>query len=231
MTGLLLNSLREASSSNSTVSQHKKLDNSGYSFHGRSYGVGASVGLVGVSSLVSQDSNHSAQQTTTRFTFEENGYISQPRCIINQTADLRFVDLGVINGTFSDQPYAYAGTVNAFRGTGNLPTGPWLGFTTTGIVTSGSTFSLAATANDTHYFYGLVGGEFYAILDKIQCSVTFEPATFKVDVDVLAKNITVSLVTDRGTTDGAVDIDPSRAMSTKPSTRLIFSPRSYQQCT
>lgn len=45
-TGLLVNSIREASSTNTSLPRLNKLDNSGYKFSGRSYGVASTVGLV-----------------------------------------------------------------------------------------------------------------------------------------------------------------------------------------
>jgi hypothetical protein len=54
----------------------------------------------------------------------------------------------------------FTGSVMALQAVGSLPTGEWTGFTTMGIVDNSTAFALAARANDTHYIYGLVGGNY-----------------------------------------------------------------------
>lgn len=196
MSGLLLNALREASNRNSPVSSHKKLDNSGFSFYGRSYGVASGVGLVDSPSL-----------TATNYSYSEPGYMSKVQCIYNQTSNLTFANLGLFQGTYRNSPFT--GSVRALQAVGSLPTGEWTGFTTMGIVDNSTAFAIAAQANDTHYSYGLMGGNFYTLLDKVQCEVTFSPMLFSVSVDVTAQNITV---TPTSPADTSVDIDPSRGL-------------------
>jgi len=114
MSGLLLNSLSEASSSNFSVPQHKKLDNSGFSFYGRSYGVGSGVGLVDSPTLVTSQ-NASNKPSVTYYEYAEIGYISGVRCIYNESSNLSFADLQWIQGQDSHK------VVTVLQAVGSLP--------------------------------------------------------------------------------------------------------------
>ena len=58
---------------------HAKLDRSGYSFIGRSYGTGGSVGFVNMSDILSPLS----------YSFTETGFHAQVQCTVNKTAAFR----------------------------------------------------------------------------------------------------------------------------------------------
>jgi hypothetical protein len=58
---------------------HAKLDNSRYSYRGRSYGVGASVGLLHLD-------GHS-DQSVRNYTFDETGYTAEVTCTQNTTSE------------------------------------------------------------------------------------------------------------------------------------------------
>jgi hypothetical protein len=200
---LFLTALREDSNSSSS---QKKLDNSGFSFYGRSYGVASGVGLVGPPTLNSTQAIDSTP-IVTNYSYSEPGYVSNVQCIYNQSSNLSFANLELFQGTYDDSPFT--GSVMALQAVGSLPTGEWTGFTTMGIVDNSTAFALAARANDTHYIYGLVGGNYYTLLNNIQCEVTFSPMLFDVRVDNVAQNITVTPISLANT---SVDIDPSRGL-------------------
>jgi hypothetical protein len=62
---------------------HAKLDRAGYSFIGRSYGTGGSVGFVNISQV----------QTPLFHSFEETGLQAEVECIVNKTAEFRLEEL------------------------------------------------------------------------------------------------------------------------------------------
>ncbi|KAH7011960.1 hypothetical protein EDB80DRAFT_407876 [Ilyonectria destructans] len=51
-TGLLLNSVEQAPSRDTSIPRYRKLDNIGFTYHGRSYGVASTVGLVALNERV-----------------------------------------------------------------------------------------------------------------------------------------------------------------------------------
>jgi hypothetical protein len=199
MSGLLLNSLSEASSSNSSIPQHKKLDNSGFSFYGRSYGVGSGVGLVDSPTLVTPQNSNSTPSVT-YYEYAEIGYISGVHCIYNKSSNLSFADLQWIQGEDKNK------AVTVLQAVGSLPTGEWTGFTTMSYYGNGTAVALAAQANDTEYLYGFIGGYHYHYLNHAQCEVTFTPTLFNIGVDVVAQNITV---TPAASGDININLDPS----------------------
>jgi hypothetical protein len=158
MPGLLLNALREASSRNSSVPSHKKLDNSGFSFYGRSYGVASGVGLIESPGLTATKDAGSTL-IVANYSYSERGYFSKVQCMYNQTSNVSFASLGGFEGMYPNNPWK--APVMVLQAVGSLPTGEWTGFTTMGIVDNSTAFALAAQANDTHYMYGLFGGKFY----------------------------------------------------------------------
>jgi hypothetical protein len=154
----------------------------------------------------SKDGSESGSTSiVTAYTYSEPGYFSGVQCIYNHSSNLNFTNLALIQGTDGNSPFT--GSVMALQAVGSLPTGEWTGFTTMSIVDNETAFALAAQANDTHYMYGLIGGRFYTILDHIQCSVSFTPQLFNVNVDVLSQNIAVI-----PTPYASIDIDPSRGL-------------------
>jgi hypothetical protein len=203
MSGVLLNSLSEASSSNSSVPQHKKLDNSGFSFYGRSYGVGSGVGLVDSPALITPQ-NSNSRPAVNYYEYAEIGYTSRVHCIYNESSNLSFTDLQWIQG--QDKNYTFKGGVTVLQAVGSLPTGEWTGFTTMSYYGNGTAVALAAQANDTQYFYGFIGGYHYNYLNHAQCGVTFTPALFNIWVDMIAQNITVTPAASR---DININLDPS----------------------
>lgn len=75
MLGSLLSSVNSASPVDGGMRNHVKLDNTGYSYHGRSYGVGASAGLLDESVLKTP--------RATNYSYNEVGLEAAVSCIYN----------------------------------------------------------------------------------------------------------------------------------------------------
>lgn len=82
--GLLLTQAAAASSRNGTTQTHAKIDNTGYAYFGRSFGVGAAVGLF---------NEVGAAQS---YWFHEFGYMSTVKCLTNATSDLALNQVGMV---------------------------------------------------------------------------------------------------------------------------------------
>jgi hypothetical protein len=79
--GFFTNDGSTASSIQGGLANMKKADNTNYTYHGRSYGVGASVGIL--------DSHLFDHRQTVRYTFFESGYQTLWTCRYNQTSKSR----------------------------------------------------------------------------------------------------------------------------------------------
>ncbi|KAF5970894.1 hypothetical protein FCOIX_10117 [Fusarium coicis] len=195
-TGLLANSVSQASSRNFSTPAYQKLDGTGYSYHGRSYGVGSAVGLLQPTYLGDPDA------IIRRYSFVEFGYYSNVSCHYNRSSQLSFSKSNRVStpgGIYGPQGYWVGGS---------LPNGPWEGFPTWGVLYEGFTTSIAAVNNQSRYMYGFLAGDAYSMLNQTQCEVWFTPSRFNVSVDVDAKNISVTL-----SQLDVSDIDPSRALA------------------
>ncbi|KPM44594.1 hypothetical protein AK830_g1969 [Neonectria ditissima] len=83
--GLLLNSVEQASARDSSTPHYRKLDNTGFTYHGRSYGVASAVGLV-----ESKRTDNTKQATLLNYTFLEDGYLSNVSCQYNRPSLIAF---------------------------------------------------------------------------------------------------------------------------------------------
>lgn len=81
--GSLRDNAAAATAPNTCTQTHRKLDNTGYTFHGRSYGIGVSVGLV------EAPQNGNLQKST----FLESGHMSNITCLYNHTMDFHVEQL------------------------------------------------------------------------------------------------------------------------------------------
>jgi hypothetical protein len=195
-TGLLANSVSQASSRNLSTPVYQKLDGTGYFYHGRSYGVGSAIGLL--QPTYSGDQNAIIR----RYSFVEDGYYANVSCHYNRSSQLSFAKsdrVSTPDGIYGPQGYWVHGS---------LPNGEWAGFPTWGVLYEGFTASIAAVNNQSRYMYGFLAGDAYSMLNQTQCEVWFTPSRFNVSVDMDAKNISVTLSQHK-----ALDIDPSRALA------------------
>ncbi|KAH8589530.1 hypothetical protein B0O99DRAFT_472061, partial [Bisporella sp. PMI_857] len=202
-TGLLLNSISQASSRDSSKQpQIDKLDNTGYIYNGRSYGVASTIGLVrSVPGVQSQDKIAS-------LSYQEYGYRTVVDCIYNDTSALKLHE--VKNVPIPESRI----TPTVVWANGSLPNGKWSGFPSWASFRSESVVALAANYTQ-RYMYGFIGGFYYANtaygppLNNIQCEATFHPESFEVYVNTTTKSISV---TPLGESVPQKDIDSSRRL-------------------
>lgn len=193
----LLGSILAGATSASPTDQepriHAKMDRSRYSFIGRSYGVGASVGLT--------DTHISSEKLALSYTFNEIGYKADVQCIYNKTSDFR------VSNKSADNP--------DFRAQGSLPDSDnggeystYVGYEMSTIVAIGVAHfpnDMGPIARERKYL-AFAAGDDYSFLNLVQCEVNFIPTKFNVTVNVKGQNITVVATDETNVTD----IDPSR---------------------
>ncbi|KAF8850600.1 hypothetical protein BDZ45DRAFT_602594 [Acephala macrosclerotiorum] len=207
--GLLLNSITQVSNNKSSKPQITKLDNTGFTYNGRSYGVASTTGLVDPTypSKSLSISNASIQQ----FSYFESGYASIVTCDYNRTGDFRFYPMA--SWGQGHYPWNPVG----FIANGSLPNGKWAGFPTWGVNDNSTLVAIGAVASQTRYMYGVAAGSDYALLNKVECEVAFTPSLFRVYVDMPTKIITVTPATADEvqiyTVGAGLDIDSSRALA------------------
>jgi hypothetical protein len=190
----LLGSLLAKAASASTIDgrpvQHGKMDNSRYTYVGRSYGMGSSAGLV----IDHLDEDSHARS----YSYMEDGYKTNVDCIYNETSAF---EIG------PEDRWVFAAQ-------GELPdsdNGPeysnYLGHDGENIVAIGVAHFKDENAEELplRRFLAFATGENYDFLHQVQCELNFNPARFVVTVNVDGRNITVAS-TDAETED----INPGR---------------------
>lgn len=176
--GFLLNDGASASTQNTTITPlYKKNDNSNFTYYGRSYGVGASVGLVDKHIQTRYPGLNS-------FSFNETGSFADVECIVNRSTEFH-LDL-TLNSENVQFPNIYEAN--------GCP--PWFGpgkdcggFSEIGM---GGDDSIVAVAwweqfpNITEYVgtLAIASGANYTSLNNTQCNVTVVPKRYTVNVDV-----------------------------------------------
>jgi hypothetical protein len=163
--GSMLDEASLATAPNSSVQMHRKLDNSGFTFYGRSYGIGASVGLA---TLWDSD----VQQ----YTFYKDGYISDISCWYNRTMDFYVALLQPSNNAHVPSLYKACGKISdgSFECVGSFS-----GFGDSEIV------AMLGNPHNGHNQWGITTGTSaakYAALNQTSCEVVFHPMTFMVSV-------------------------------------------------
>ncbi|KAL2687844.1 hypothetical protein Neosp_005413 [[Neocosmospora] mangrovei] len=191
--GSLLAGAAAASPIHNTSRMHEKLDSTGYTYVGRSYGVGSSVGLGKV--------NFKEGRDLLGWKYQEVGYAAKVHCIYNTSADFILYPptqdiVWTAQGEMPDSDDGYETSRYVGFGDGN------------NIVAIGVAHfkDSNATVAPPRRYISFAGGLWYKFLDQAQCEVDFEPTRFNVTVNDLGKNITVQPTND---TD-VPDIDPSR---------------------
>lgn len=187
----LVASASTATTVDGSIRNHNKLDNSGYAYHGRSYGVGAPVGLV-------DDILHRENPRATNYTYEETGLAADVACIYNRTSQFTIHELGsvlhALKGPLPDSNLS-APEYSVYIGRGDR--------TIVGIGVSSQPTTFTARR-----YLAIAAGDYYAPLNATQCTVTYIPARFNVSVDIPSRNITVAKL------DGpAASIDPTHRIA------------------
>lgn len=173
---------------------HGKLDYTQYSYVGRSYGIGSSVGLV-------DDAITAGYPLALSYTFTEDGYLPIANCIRNESAAYRLTPQ-----TLGNQFVAWGWLPNSGP---NIESSTYLGTSSRDdvIVAMGVAKGDATQGVDrSRNFVGFVAGANYSNVDKVQCEFQFRPTRFTVEVGLLDRNITVTPET--GVVD-VEDIDPT----------------------
>lgn len=174
--GTMLDVAADASSRINGTNSHAKMDKTGYTYTHRSYGVGASAGLVEVVLLNSTES----------YVYHELGFLAQTTCIYNSTSNF-YLGPNILEG---------AGfLVEIFEAQGSLPYGnDDVNFATAGFGASGVVALITATVDLRHVLAmttGATGSDWYAPLNNVQCEISFTPTKFSVNVDTTSRTISV----------------------------------------
>ncbi len=186
--GLILSNAAAAISTNETIAKHSKNDLTQYFYKGRSYGVGASPGLVDPpgnnSSLIS-------------YHYSEIGYQASVACIKNTSS---------LWGWIIVENYTGAANPSLLFANGTFPDGANDNYAQMGFDLSDTIVSLSGHINTEEGFLAIAGGSQYSKLNYTQCTVEFIPTNFTIEVDVVQRLINVT-VNEAGT--DIIDMDPT----------------------
>jgi hypothetical protein len=191
--GSMLDGASLATAPNASFQTHRKLDNTGYTFHGRFYGAGGSVGLAALPSV------SGLQQ----YSFFEDGYLSNVTCWYNDTMDFH-VYLGQQTSSIID-PIKYP---DLYLGCGYISSGSYECIAFPGYGDK-EVVALLGNPYQGRNIWGIATGADavkYASLNGTSCEVVFNRKTFAVSVDLVEKLINVT-ATERVPDD----IDPTSA--------------------
>ncbi len=172
--GRILNLAASATSRDNTTQKHAKLDDTQFSYEGRSFGVGSSVGLV--DGLLNN-------LTTLSYNYTEIGYRAQVGCITNSTLDWALSEVK----TSQDGTYP-----NMYMASGTHANGAYDDYAACGFGSSGRIVALAGQAYKGQNLFGIAAGQDYGALNGTQCNVTYTPTNFSVSVNLTQKMITVT---------------------------------------
>ncbi|KAF2866906.1 hypothetical protein BDV95DRAFT_679617 [Massariosphaeria phaeospora] len=185
--GQLLSSAAAASSIGMRPLMHSKIDNTQFSYKGRSYGVGAPVGLT--------DLVMSSNKQAAGYNYQEEGYLCNVTCVYNTTSNFHL--------TPTEDAWIYGAE-------GMLPDsldGPeyssYIGFDGKAIVAMGVAYSERSPRR----YIAITAGEAYRTLNNTQCELVFTPTLFNVTVDLSNFNITVQPV------EMVTDFNPQRNLT------------------
>lgn len=174
LSGQLLGSAASASSTGTGPHLHRKLDNTQFSYRGRSYGIGAPIGLM--------DQGISSDMQTAGYWYQEQGYLANITCLYNTSSDF------VLSGPVNDWIYAASG---------HLPDSidgeeysNYIGHDMKSIVAIG----VSCSERSPRRYLAIAAGEAYSFLNNTQCEFDFTPTLFNVTVDIGNLNITVNPV-------------------------------------
>jgi len=192
MIGDLLSSASTANSIDGVSPRsHSKLDKTFFTYVGRSYGVGASVGLT--------DDHISSHPGTRGYRFFEDGYQPSISCIYNQSSTFRlqtqsqlwlFSAYGMLpDSTAGPEESTYIGHNNdsiVAIGVAHAASSPG----TPGFSESPSVPQISKR------YIAFAAGKTYDFLHQIQCTMEFLPKKFWVSVDLVGRNISILALSD-----------------------------------
>ena len=172
MLGSLLASAASATPVDGGIWQHPKLDNTRYTYNGRSYGVGASVGLA--------DSPITKNTLTLSYMYQENGLRADVACIYNTSTKFVIAD--------ESETYIYPVVGNLPDSGDSEEYSDYFGHSNDAIVAIGVTTNNAST----EHILGIAAGKSYATLNATQCTITFTPRIFNVSISLSDRSINVT---------------------------------------
>jgi hypothetical protein len=170
-TGMLLSNAAGATTFNGDQFQHAKFDNTKYTYNGRSYGVGAAVGLG--------DGIITSNTLATQYSYQEVGYSAQVTCIYNMSNALTMAPfetyLYTVTGYLPDSPPGVQ-EYNTYVGTDDKE-----------IVA----ISISSSDLSPRRYLAIVAGSSYNFLNSTQCAIDYTPMLFNVSVGIIARTISV----------------------------------------
>lgn len=192
--GSLLASASSATPIEPGLRQQRKIDNSRYTYMGRSYGMGSTAGLV--------DDNIEGNRHARLYAYQEDGYRADVDCIYNETSDFRLEE--------SKQHWVYTARGMLPDSDDTEEYSSYVGHDGTSVVAIGVGHFKNASDPELppRRYLAFATGESYAFLNKVQCSVDFHPTKFNVTVNIEGRNITVNPADILG----VGDIDPTRRL-------------------
>ena len=173
--GLLLNDAASATSVGPSYRIHRKLDNSGYSYARRSFGIAASVGLI--------DRTINSTELL-GYRFNETGYLADVKCIVNATSEW-----SISEAQYTPPSNTYP---NLYLASGTLANGNPEIYAACGLGSSDEIFALVGSTGHGRNSYAIAGGANYAAFDKVMCDVSFTPAIFSVNVNATDRLINMT---------------------------------------
>ena len=172
MLGSLLTSAASATTVDGGIRQHPKLDNTRYTYNGRSYGIGASVGLA--------DGQIMGNSLAVSYSYQENGLRADVQCIYNSSANFHIAN--------KIETEIYPAVGNLPDSGSNPEYSEYFGHDTDAIVAIGVTTNNASTER----ILGIAAGKSYAALNSTQCTIHFTPRIFSVAVSLSDRSINVT---------------------------------------
>lgn len=173
--GSLLASGASATTVDGGVRQHAKLDNTRFTYYGRSYGVGASVGLA--------DESVAKNSLAKSYSFQERGLRADVGCVYNSSTEY------VIGGEVDPNIYPVSG---------NLPNSGKLSEYSEYYSNSGGSkivaIGVSRNQESSQRIIGIAAGSNYAFLNATQCNIEFLPTLFNISVGLVDRSINVSEV-------------------------------------
>ncbi|KAF2803174.1 uncharacterized protein BDZ99DRAFT_468510 [Mytilinidion resinicola] len=178
LVGDILSSGASATTLDKSVRQHSKLDNTQFSYLGRSYGVGSSVGLG--------DENIRALELATGYTYQESGYLPEVSCTYNSSTEFiitKDVDqwMWIAGGYLPD-------SVEDVTVMQTVEYNNYVGHYSDAIVAIGVSHSPLSERR----YLAIASGKDYAFLNTTQCSFEFTPTLFNISVNLPNRTIAVT---------------------------------------
>ncbi len=184
--GSLLSTLSSATTANNTFRSHAKIDSTEWSYLGRSYGVGSSLGLSRPSY---------AGGIVDAISYTEYGYVSRSECIFNRSSAYTLTYLG----QYTDTPNWF--TVESANGflPNSFDDGIGEGGGEQYNVVSNLGFNYShlawsARAIGSRNFLSIATGlsSNYSRFNQAQCQIFFTPSAFNISANMTSNQITVA---------------------------------------